>query len=113
MKQDFEGIILMLVGNNLPGNTSCDKNTATTIAGVPDGKSVGTYENGGPLGHRCQCWVYAEGGTATTPGIQIDPGSTVQFRPGQDWQFQDGLFLAPPPTDFKLRNWRELYQAGP
>src|SRR5215211_2532325 len=107
MKQDFEGIILMLVGNNLPGNTSCDKNTATTIAGVLDGKSVGTFEN---KGHRCQCWVYAEGGTSSLAGIQLDPDSIVQFRPSQDWSFEDGLFQSAPPTNFRLQSWRELYQ---
>ncbi|MDQ3636982.1 MAG: hypothetical protein M3426_03160, partial [Actinomycetota bacterium] len=113
MNDDFEGIILNLVGD-LPGNTSCTKDTATTnpTTGLPDGKSVGTYENQGRL---CQCWVYAEGGTTTlagihVPGIQIDANSRVQFRPSADWSFEDGLFLAPPPTDFELQSWRELYQ---
>jgi hypothetical protein len=114
MADDFEGIILNLVGT-LSDNTTCTKDTPTeTSPGVPEvpAQSVGTYEN---LGHKCQCWVYAEGGNTakTTVGIQIDPGSTLQFRPSQDWNFQDGLFQGPPPTDFKLRNWRELYQASP
>jgi hypothetical protein len=104
MQHDFEGIILNLVGT-LPGNTTCSTTTPT-----PDGKSVGTYEN---QGHLCQCWVYAEGGTDALAGIQIDPNSTVQFRPSADWSFQDGLFAGPPPTNFKLRSWRELYQASP
>ena len=110
LNQDFEGIILNLVGNNLPGNTSCDPNTATTKNGVLDGKSVGTFEN---KGYRCQCWVYAEGGTSTVAGIQLDPDSIVQFRPSQDWSFEDGLFQSAPPTNFKLQSWRELYQASP
>ncbi len=112
MGDDFEGIILNLVGT-LPGNTTCTKDTPSLgPTGTPDGKTVGTYENQGYL---CQCWVYAEGGTTTLagihiPGIQLDPNSRVQFRPSSDWSFQDGLFLAPPPTDFKLQGWRELYQ---
>lgn len=106
MQDDFEGIILNLVGSNLPGNAQCNKDTATQ-----DGlSSVGTYEN---QGHKCQCWVYAEGGTSAVPGIQIDSRSTVQFRPSEDWSFQDGLFVGPPPTNFKLQGWRELYQASP
>jgi hypothetical protein len=113
MNEDFEGIILNIVGD-LPGNTSCTKDTATTnpTTGLPDGKTVGTYVNQGRL---CQCWVYAEGGTTTLagthiPGIQLNPNSRVQFRPSSDWSFQDGLFVGPPPTDFKLQSWRELYQ---
>jgi hypothetical protein len=106
MNHGFEGIVLNLVGT-LPGNTTCTKDTTT-----PDGKTVGTYVSQGQL---CQCWVYAEGGTTTlagihVPGIQLNPGSTVQFRPSADWSFQDGLFVGPPPTDFKLQSWRELYQ---
>jgi hypothetical protein len=112
MADDFEGIILNLVGT-LSGNTTCNKDTPSLgPTGTPDGKTVGTYVNQGRL---CQCWVYAEGGTNTLagvhiPGIQLDPGSSVQFRPSADWSFQDGLFVAPPPTDFKLQRWRELYQ---
>jgi hypothetical protein len=105
MQDSFEGIILNLVGNNLPGNTSCDANTTT-----PDGKTVGTYEN---MGMQCQCWVYAEGGTPTQPGIQIDANSVLTFRPSSNWSFENGLFQAPPPTSFKLQSWRELYQASP
>jgi hypothetical protein len=105
MQDSFSGVILNLVGDNLPGNTQCTKDTATQ-----DGSRVGTYEN---QGHTCQCWVYAEGGTSTVPGIQLDPSSNVQFRPSEDWNFQDGLFVGPPPTNFKLQGWRELYQASP
>ena len=107
--QDFQGIVLNLIGDNLPGNTQCNSSTPTVnpTTGVADGKTVGTLEN---RGHLCQCWVYAEGGTNTLAGIQLDPDSTVQFRPSQNWSFQDGLFLAPPPTSFKLQSWRELYQ---
>ena len=112
LNQDFEGIIMLLVGNSLEGNTSCAANTPTVnrTTLVPDGKTVGTFEN---TGKRCQCWVYAEGGTPSLAGIQLDPGSIVQFRPSQDWSFQDGLFQGPPPTNFKLQSWRELYQASP
>lgn len=118
MNDDFEGIVMNLVGT-LSGNTSCTKDTPSLgPTGTPDGKTVGTYVN---QGHLCQCWVYAEGGTTTLtglpipagihiPGIQLDPNSSVQFRPSADWSFQDGLFVAPPPTDFKLQSWRELYQ---
>lgn len=117
MADSFEGIILNLIGNNLPGNTQCNRDTLTKNAttNLADGKTVGTYEN---LGKQCQCWVYAEGGafpgsTTTIPGIQLDINSTLVFRPSADWNFQDGLFVGPPPTNFKLRNWRELYQASP
>ena len=109
MNQSFEGIILNLVGDDLPGNTSCNNDTPTVNAstGLSDGSTVGTYVN---AGHSCQCWVYAEGGTTTVPGIQVNPNSTVQFRPSAAWNFQDGLFEGPPPTSFALQGWRELYQ---
>jgi len=112
LNQDFEGIILNLFGNSLAGNTSCEANTPTLnrTTSLPDGKTVGTFEN---RGYRCQCWVYAEGGTPTVAGIQLDPSSIVQFRPSSDWSFEDSLFQGPPPTSFKLQSWRELYQASP
>ena len=106
MNDDFEGIILNLIGNELPDNTQCSNTTATVSGGVPDGKTVGTYEN---LGRLCQCWAYAEGGTDSLSGIELDPGSRAQFRPGASWSFQSGLFEGPPPTSFALKNWRELY----
>jgi hypothetical protein len=105
----FEGIILNLYGDDLPGNTSCTQNTPT-----PDGKTVGTYVN---QGMKCACWVYAEGGTANAAGtgvagIEFLPNSQATFRPGASWSFQNSttFFETPPPTSFALRNWRELYQ---
>ena len=109
----FRGIILNLVGT-LPGNTTNTTCTTETPIVTPGetGQTVGTFEN---LGYMCECWVYAEGGNTagTTVGIQIDPGSTIKFRPSQDWRAQNGLFLTPPPTNFKPQYWRELYQASP
>jgi hypothetical protein len=107
MADDFQGIILNLYGDDLPGNTSCDTTTPTVSGGVPDGNTVATYEN---LGHKCACWVYAEGGTDTLAGIQIDPGSILTFRPSETWSFEAGLFEGPPPTNFGLKSWRELYE---
>ena len=113
----FEGIILNLVGDDLSqeGNTSCTENDPTSklVGGqwVPDGNTVGTYENKGQM---CQCWVYSDGGTSTVPGIKIDQGSNLQFRPSSTPSFRNNLFTEPrPPDDFRLQNWRELYQAGP
>ena len=103
---DFRGVILNLVGDTLPGNTSCTRDTPTT-----DGlSSVGTYEN---TGFTCQCWVYAEGGTSTRAGIELDPDSQLRFLPSASFNFRSNLYAQPQPTDFRLQRWRELYQAGP
>jgi hypothetical protein len=117
MTDAFEGIILNLVstGYDLSGTLSVNTNcsTSTTTVGDPIGTpttTVGTYEN---QGYKCACWVYSEGGSSFTPGIQIDAGSTLAKRESADWNFQSSLFSAPPPTDFRLQNWRELYQASP
>jgi hypothetical protein len=115
---NFEGIILNLVGNDLTGNTSCDNTTPSlNTSGVPDGKTVGTYVNigstaGNNNGTKCACWVYAEGGTTSVAGIELLPGSEATFRPGARWSFQSSVdfFETPPPTSFALRNWRELYE---
>jgi hypothetical protein len=115
---NFEGIILNLYGNDLPGNTSCSNDTPTVnTSGVPDGGTVGTYVNmgstsGNNAGTKCACWVYAKGGTTNVAGIELLPGSEATFRPGARWSFQSSVdfFETPPPTSFALRNWRELYE---
>ena len=109
MEKGFSGIILNLVGDGLSGNTSCDKNTPIVppVGQPSSGKTVGTFEN---KGQTCTCWVYAEGGTPTLAGIQLDPNSVAQFRPSANFSFKNNLFSGPPPTQFRLQRWRELYQ---
>ena len=103
---NFEGIILNLYGDDLPGNTQCGNNTTPK---TPNPETVGTYVN---QGVKCACWVYAEGGTANVAGIELLPGSEATFRPGARWSFENSttFFESPPPTSFALRNWRELYE---
>jgi hypothetical protein len=106
MADDFQGIIINLMGDELaPENTSCGENSLNTT--TLDGEPVATYEN---LGHTCACWVYAEGGTDDRAGIQIDSNSVLTFRPGEVWSFENGLFEGPPPTNFAIKSWRELYE---
>jgi hypothetical protein len=37
------------------------------------------------------------------------PDSRIQFRPSTTASFDDELFASPPPTQFVLEGWRELY----
>ena len=93
----FQGIILNLRGDGSSfGSTNC--------AGNDD---MGTYTN---AGQDCQCWMYADGGTATRAGIELENGSKVFFLPSGDWSFLSDLFEGAPPTSFDLQGWRELYQ---
>ena len=106
MDQNYSGIILNLVGDNLPGHTPCTNTTATrNLAGLLDGHTDGTYRNNGL---QCQCWNYAQGGTTTEAGIEIGPESKIDFYQA-DWSFLNSAFTGPPPTSFALEGWRELY----
>jgi hypothetical protein len=130
----FEGIIMNLHGESLPngtagslpGDTNCpDPNTpaSTTYPNADPSLSlygqgtVGTYANlgntaGNNGGTVCACWVYADGGTESVPGIELRPGSTATKRESSTPSFQSNtqFFETPPPTGFALRNWRELYE---
>jgi prepilin-type N-terminal cleavage/methylation domain-containing protein len=92
----FQGIILTLHGDGSAfGSTNCAGNDV-----------LGTYTN---AGQDCQCWMYADGGTATTAGITLRHNSKIFFYSG-DWSFLSDLFEGPPPTSFALQGWRELYE---
>jgi hypothetical protein len=99
MDQKFRGIILSLYGNGSGFASSCDN----TLSGQQD---VGTYRNNG---RQCQCWTYAQGGTATRAGIEIGPSSQIDFYQA-DWSFLNNEFTGPPATSFAIESWRELYQ---
>lgn len=93
----FQGIILNLHGDGSAfGSTNCTGND-----------NLGTYIN---AGQDCQCWMYADGGTATKSGITLKNGSRIFFLPSGDWSFLSNLFEGPPPTAFDLQGWRELYE---
>lgn len=93
----FQGIILNLRGDGTAfGSTNC-----------ADDPSMGVYTNDG---RDCQCWIYAEGGTATQAGITLKNNSRIFFLPSGDWSFLNDLFEGPPPTSFELQGWRELYE---
>ena len=80
LQQDdnFRGIILNLIGNDLDGNTQC----GSEVDG-PSTSNVGVYSNNGTS---CTCWVYAGGGTPTRAGIILRPGSSADFLPGGSWE---------------------------
>ena len=90
----FQGIILNLWGDNLPGGSTC-------------GPERGIFRNNG---QDFSGWLYAEGGTATKAGIELGPNSSISFLPGGDWSFFNDFFSGGPPTSFQTRGWRELYQ---
>ena len=96
--QSFKGIILSLYGDGSSfGSSNCTGND-----------DLGTYINTGTV---CQCWVYAQGGSATRAGITFGPSSTIRFLPSGAFSFDEDLFDNPaPPTTFKLQGWRELYE---
>ncbi len=103
LQQDgnFRGIILNLVGDDLDGNTQCGNEAA------PSTSNVGVYSNNG---RSCTCWVYAGGGTSTRAGIILRQNSEADFLPGGSWDnLPTTAFDGPPPTEFVIRSWRELY----
>jgi hypothetical protein len=105
LQQDdnFRGIILNLIGDGLGGNTQC----GNEVDG-PSTSNVGVYSNNGTT---CTCWVYAGGGTSTRAGIIMRPGSSADFLPGGSWDnLPTTAFVGPPPTEFVIKSWRELYE---
>jgi hypothetical protein len=106
LQQDdnFRGIIFNLYGDDLDGNTQCGNDETG-----PSGDNVGVYTNNGTS---CTCWVYAEGGTSTRAGITIGPNSSADFLPAGFWNsgLPTDAFVGPPPTEFVIRDWRELYE---
>jgi hypothetical protein len=110
LQQDdnFRGIIFNLYGDNLDGNTDC-QNDDGSAQQVQTGIDVGVYTNNGTS---CTCWVYAEGGTSTRAGIVIGPNSSADFLPAGVWDsgLPNDAFEGPPPTEFVIKDWRELYE---
>jgi hypothetical protein len=113
LDHSFQGIILSLKGDELPARPDlgipatpgCD-NTQ------PGQEEVGTFRNSGNEGggsNFCKCWVYAQGGTDSLAGVELMPDSRIQFRPSSTASFDDTLYASPPPTQFVLEGWRELY----
>jgi hypothetical protein len=106
LQQDdnFRGIVFNLYGDDLDGNTQCGND----VDG-PSPDNVGVYTNNGAS---CTCWVYAEGGTDARAGITLGPGSSADFLPDGVWDssMPTDAFEGPPPTEFVIRSWRELYE---
>jgi len=100
---NFRGVVLNLYGDGLDGNTQCGNH----VDG-PSTSNVGVYTNNGKS---CTCWVYAQGGTATKAGITLRPNSSADFLPAGQWDnLPTTAFEGPPPTEFVIRSWRELYE---
>ena len=90
MNQNFQGIVLNLYGDDLPGGSSC-------------GADKGVYRN---AGQDFSGWVYAEGGTTSTAGIELDPGSSISPLPAGDWDLLD-LAFGTTAGPIQLQTWRE------
>ena len=91
MNQQFQGIIINLYGNDLAGNSTC-------------GPDKGVYRS---AGRDFSGWLYAEGGTATRSGIELDPGSSINFLPAGQWDLLDIAFGSTTGV-MELQGWREL-----
>ncbi|CAN5782516.1 hypothetical protein BH18ACT11_BH18ACT11_15530 [soil metagenome] len=118
LDHSFQGIILSLEGDDLPALTNL-ANPSQSIPATPGcdntqpgQEEVGTFRNAGNASNGnnfCKCWVYADGGTDSLAGVELMPDSRIQFRPSSTFSFNDELFASPPPTQFVLEGWRELY----
>jgi hypothetical protein len=95
LDQQFTGIILNLWGDTLPGD------------GSTCGPERGMFTNNGQT---FRGWLYAQGGTATKPGIEIRPNSEISPLSGTSFNFFNDAFSGAPPTSFQIKGWRELYQ---
>ena len=99
----FHGIILNLYpqdSDQLPGGSSC-------------GNNRGIMTNNG---QNISGWAYALGGNSSTPGIVLrenpDDGTKdpIITNFNGNWNFFNDAFTNAPPTSFKIKGWRELYQ---
>jgi hypothetical protein len=104
----FQGVIMNLNGKDINGDGSAfgGSSCTDTITGGPD-MTQGTFRN---MGQTFSGWLYAEGGTPTKAGIEIDPGSQIEKFPGGKWSFEMEALANVPPNAFAVRGWRELYQ---
>jgi hypothetical protein len=99
----FQGIILSLNGQGDALPPDPETGEPSTSCGAEQGLF-------GVRDSNLQAWFYAEGGDVTNPGIDLGPGTQVDFLPSGSWKLLDLLLEDAIPTSFELQGWRELYQ---
>ena len=101
----FKGIIVMLNGQ---GNELRPDPDGTTLSSDCDSSERGRFT---ATNTDLKAWFYAEGGSATNPGIDlVGPETELDFLPGGAWAFLDLLHDTAIPTSFEVEGWRELYK---
>jgi len=105
----FQGIIMTLNGQGdlLPPDPS---GAPSTSCGAEQGFFKVTNSD-------LKAWFYAEGGDIDTPGgppgIELGPGTQIDFLPSGSWKLLDLILEDAIPTSFDLQGWRECYQLLP
>ena len=99
----FQGIIMTLNGSGEELPPDPETGQPSTSCGAEQGRF-------GVADSNLNAWFYAEGGDATNPGIDLRPGTSVDFFPSGDWKLLDLIFEDAIPTSFDLQGWRECYQ---
>jgi hypothetical protein len=112
----FQGIIMTLNGSGEgfpadPGtgqpSTNCEPpEPPDPLQGPPQGQLSVTNSD-------LKAWFYAEGGNVTDPGVELGPGTQIDFLPSGNFQLLDLLFEDATPTQFSLQGWRECYKLLP
>jgi hypothetical protein len=99
----FQGVIMSLNGQGdlLPPDP--ETGSPSSSCSAPQGRlSV--------VNSDLKAWFYAEGGDVTTPGVQLGPGTQIDFLPSGTWKLLDLILEDAVPTSFEVQGWRELYQ---
>jgi len=60
-----------------------------------------------------KAWFYAEGGDVADPGVELGPGTQIDFLPSGTWNLLDLLLEDATPTQFDRKGWRECYKLLP
>jgi hypothetical protein len=106
----FQGIILTLNGQ---GEELRPDDPETGELSSSCGAEQGRFE---VTDSDLKTWFYAEAEddpntpTVVEAGVELGPGTQIDFLPSGSWQLLDILFEDAIPTSFEAQGWRELYQ---
>ena len=99
-----QGVLVVRCGNLVMSNKF--QGIVVNLKGTGSGCATkGTYRS---AGQDITGYVYAEGGSGTTPGIDLDANSKLTFLPSPENLLN--LAYGPATTMIEVSSWRELYE---
>jgi hypothetical protein len=108
----YQGIIMTLNGSGEGLPPDPETGQASTNCEPPDPPDPLDPPQGqlSVINSDLKAWFYAEGGNVSDPGVELGPGTQIDFLPSGSFQLLDLLLEDATPTQFNLQGWRECYQ---